>query len=530
MRALLSQMRSGSEPLPRAWTAALILAGLGSALLFLLDTDQRWEDFYIAYRHSVNLAEGRGLTYQVGTRIQGFSSPLAVLLGAAAHAASISASPDVGPWLVRLCGLAAFVGALWFLISVVARSCESPRFAATTAALLLLLESKSVAFSVNGMETGFGLLLVGALLWALHQGRYRPWLLGALGAGLLWVRLDAIVLLAALGAAVLLFGEGPRRRALVWLLQSASTCALLYAPWFAFAWAYYGSPLPQTILAKMPAGPWYAGGLAWFAGKALVVLALPLLPAYAEFGGWHAWLIPAALIGALGVSRWTLPTSARTVRQASFAACAGWLYLFLIPVTRPWYFPVVWLLMLPALGETAAGIVRARAGVASRVLATIAVLAIPAAGFLRVDFEHLARVTSRVAEWQHRRVIGQWLAPRVTPSERVYVECPGYIGFFSNARIVDYPGLVAPEVVAARARFGDDIAAVGIGLQPEWMVLRPVEVRAFMLRMPDFLPQHYRAVQVFDVRSELRAELPDHPEVLYDGMFIAMRRTADAGP
>jgi len=34
------------------------------------------------------------------------------------------------------------------------------------------------------------------------------------------------------------------------LLRAAGVCALLYLPWFLFAWAYYGSPVPQTVVAK----------------------------------------------------------------------------------------------------------------------------------------------------------------------------------------------------------------------------------------------------------------------------------------
>ena len=35
------------------------------------------------------------------------------------------------------------------------------------------------------------------------------------------------------------------------LLKSAGICTLLYLPWFAWAWVYYGSPIPQTVLAKL---------------------------------------------------------------------------------------------------------------------------------------------------------------------------------------------------------------------------------------------------------------------------------------
>jgi len=55
------------------------------ALFFALYTNQIWEDFFIAYRHSVNWVEGDGLSYSKDQRIQGFSSPLMIFLSAAVY-------------------------------------------------------------------------------------------------------------------------------------------------------------------------------------------------------------------------------------------------------------------------------------------------------------------------------------------------------------------------------------------------------------------------------------------------------------
>jgi hypothetical protein len=48
---------------PTRASSGIFLLGLLPPLIFALYTGQVWEDFYIAYRHSVNLSEGRGLTY-----------------------------------------------------------------------------------------------------------------------------------------------------------------------------------------------------------------------------------------------------------------------------------------------------------------------------------------------------------------------------------------------------------------------------------------------------------------------------------
>ena len=54
-----------AEPVPTAYT---------------LYTNHIWEDFFITFRHSQNLCEGKGLVYNEGERVHGFTSPLGVLL------------------------------------------------------------------------------------------------------------------------------------------------------------------------------------------------------------------------------------------------------------------------------------------------------------------------------------------------------------------------------------------------------------------------------------------------------------------
>src|SRR5689334_23362834 len=73
----------------RTWGARL-RSNLGFVLFFVaaclvclgytLYTNQIWEDSLIALRQCENFIKGEGLTYNAGTRLQSFSSPLNVLL------------------------------------------------------------------------------------------------------------------------------------------------------------------------------------------------------------------------------------------------------------------------------------------------------------------------------------------------------------------------------------------------------------------------------------------------------------------
>lgn len=65
-----------------AWT----VFGLAfvAAFMWACFTGHVWEDYYITYRSSKNLATGHGLVFNHGERLHTFTSPLGVLLPAAA--------------------------------------------------------------------------------------------------------------------------------------------------------------------------------------------------------------------------------------------------------------------------------------------------------------------------------------------------------------------------------------------------------------------------------------------------------------
>src|SRR5208283_1351993 len=121
---------------------------------------------------------------------------------------------------------------------------------------LIGLDAKLVDFSINGMETG---LLFFFLALAIHglvvPGPRQMLRIGIGWAGLMWTRPDSFVYIAILGISALIFSPnrtaGQSRKEL-WkmLLAACLVCAVLYLPWFLWAWSYYGSPVPHTIVAK----------------------------------------------------------------------------------------------------------------------------------------------------------------------------------------------------------------------------------------------------------------------------------------
>ena len=215
------------------------------------------------------LVEGHGLVFNHGERVHTFTSPLGVLLPALCHLLTFRGSDAAALWLFHVFGALAFAGAA----SLMHRTASSLRFPPAIAGLLVLwlvTDAKSVDFSINGMETGFLLLFTSHLLWALFAcGSRQALQIGLACGGLMWMRPDGVIYIVALGLGVLLFapGEKSRREWLRTLGIAAAVCTLVYLPWFAWAWSYYGTPVPHNLVESAAdlerAGSAALGSAAW---------------------------------------------------------------------------------------------------------------------------------------------------------------------------------------------------------------------------------------------------------------------------
>lgn len=502
-----------------ALVAFLLPLGVAAA------TGHTWEDFFITFRHSENLARGQGLVFQPGERVHGFTSPLGVLLPALLQRLSGASTHLVPLWLFRAVCAAAFAAGGLLLVRAV-RGGPAGRLAAAALAALYLVEAKSITFTISGMETGLVFLFLAWTLHLLAQPRPRWTRLGLAWAGLMWCRPDGCIYVAAASAAWLAFTPLPRREAVRGLVAAGLVTTAVYLPWFAGAWAYYGSPIPHTVTAKA-AAPHFAtvpDALGW---RLLEGAQLVFAPAYLRLGGWPDWIGPAsAAVCAVAAGYWVLPTGDRVGRTASLLFLLLLGYLALIPYPFPWYLPSVAVVGLVALARALATL-HGRGGAPARraAAALLGAVLVIGMGRLLVQTSHQLRVQQRVIEDEVRTALGRWLRERVRPDERVFVECAGYVGYFSQARLLDSIGLVAPEVVRLRRERGLTFAALVPALDPEWLVLRPHEVGMIRAGAPLAL-ERYEPVALFDASEQLRAHtaLPGLGFLLYDARFLVLRR------
>lgn len=530
--------------IPLRIKGGIFLAALAVAIAFAWFTDHVWEDYYITYRSSKNLATGHGLVFNPGDKLHTFTSPLGVLLPAAAFALTGNTSDTGALWIFRVMSAAALAGAVVLLATLAARL----RYAAWAAGFVvaaLLLDAKILDFTINGMETAFMLLFLAHALWAhLHPGP-RQWVhLGGAWAGLMWTRPDSFIYVGLVGIGFWLFNDaassGHNRRSLIVLyLKAGLLTTALYLPWLLWAWWYYGSPVPHTIVAKGTLSAHKhtlenflntALKLPWLAWQGQATLELTWLPSYHMLGGWPKWFELASRAAAtLGCLLWLVPGLRREARAASFAFFGAHVYLTCFPYFPfPWYVPPTTLLGVFALAGLLAQAIGTGAPI--RRLTRPAALA-GAVLFLGVSTWATLAVARQVEAQQRlvengvRKAAGEWLRVHAKPGDTVAMEPLGYIGYFSGLKTYDYPGMSSREMVAARARQGEDWIALVSHLEPDWLVLRQFEVERIHGHSPTMLKVNYEPAQEFNqLEAVQRSRVRGQAYLEHDARFTVFRR------
>lgn len=239
-----------------AWVAGVAAVAAVAIFHVLYYFPRAVDDMYIFLRYAENLVEGRGLVYNPGERVEGFSSPVWVLLLALG-----APFGGVGVGWSKLLAL----GSLAALLVGMHRFARERLALGAPAALLVwafaALNSYLISWSLWGLETPLFLAL---LFWtavlagrvAEGAGRRDRISLGVV-AGLFGLsRPEAPLFLAAVGAAVLLepLRLGPIRERFARLCLPALGALAPFVAWLLFRRAYYGLWWPHTYYAKQVSG------------------------------------------------------------------------------------------------------------------------------------------------------------------------------------------------------------------------------------------------------------------------------------
>ena len=180
-----------------------------------------------------------------------------MLLPAAFYLLTGNHSDQIALWLFRVASLAFLAGGL-ILFYQSLRALQLRTFSIGLTLALIGLDAKILDFSINGMETGLLIFFLALTIHGLFVAGPRQILRSSAGPGwLMWTRPDSCVYIAVFWRGGAFFPERFFRPGDRWPDRMAQSHLKrrrglhhLYLPWFVWAWSYYGSPVPHTIVAK----------------------------------------------------------------------------------------------------------------------------------------------------------------------------------------------------------------------------------------------------------------------------------------
>ncbi len=224
-------------------SAAVLFAWLWS------DYREYWlDDAFITFRYSRHLAEGLGPVYNLGERVEGYTSFLWMLLaGIPLYFTGVSAALAS----IKIFGL---IASLWVLYRV----WTFPGPDGPTRRWWVLVLASQPVFIINcgdGMETPLFMVLMVECALALQRepcGRAGTGV-GLLTASMILTRPESLPLLIAIPALVGFAHRHDRERredVLAWFRAFALAALLPVICHEAWRWSYYGYPFPNTYYAK----------------------------------------------------------------------------------------------------------------------------------------------------------------------------------------------------------------------------------------------------------------------------------------
>jgi hypothetical protein len=409
-----------------------LLVAAGSVFVFqALSYRYISDDAFISFRYAQNWAMGYGPVYNVGETVEGYTNFLWMAILTIFYKAGFDIVL-VAQVLGIALGLATIL--LTYKFSKRWHPASSPW--AVLAACLLALNVSFAAWSTGGLETHLFtfLVLLSALLYLqeLEDPQRFPW--SALTMALtVMTRPDGLVFVALAGLYRLWQHRGRvTRQELLWVV----TFVLLYLPYFAWRFSYYGYPFPNTFYAKVGGGSErllrgieYVAGFIWEYGGgpfAILVVILLLVRQLDRACMYLAWL------------------------TAGFMTYVVWIggdslieYRFLLAVT-----PLLYLLTQQSLWKAQSLVARRlqrRSIEPDRIvflLTSVALLILiyllviqPPARTARVN---IARTRT---SYENLATAGKWLREQVPPQASLAVHHAGAMPFQSELTTIDMLGL-----------------------------------------------------------------------------------------
>lgn len=205
------------------------------------------DDAFITYRYSANVANGKGLVYNEGERVLGTTTPgYALLLGGIGYFSGVQSIPRISQVIGAIGHFVFAICSAWLVQRITGDSLSSAIVLGT-----VLLSPQTLYSSLAGMESPSFLALIGSAFVALA---FKRWYLAAVLIGLSpWIRPEGVFVIFLL---FLVLGYSAASKSSTYSLTRKAHLLLimiLILPGLIevlFLTNYYGSPIPQSIIAK----------------------------------------------------------------------------------------------------------------------------------------------------------------------------------------------------------------------------------------------------------------------------------------
>ena len=215
---------------------AFIILAVMVRVCFWAYTDRVWEDALITLAPSKNIWLGYGLTHHLSEpRVHSFTSPLSVLTPIIGQAFDIN-----GLIFLKLTAILGAIAAIYFAY----RIGFLLKFHWSAQVLLLsylATDQLQIFFGMTGMETQLATaIFLGNVYYFLRE----EWTLLGVFSGLgMLARPEFIIWVGIIGLFMLIWH--PRK-----IINVLIPFLIVSMPWYLFAHFYYGSIIPNTIVAK----------------------------------------------------------------------------------------------------------------------------------------------------------------------------------------------------------------------------------------------------------------------------------------
>ncbi len=369
-----------------------------------------YDDAFITFRYAQNFAAGYGLVYNTGERILGTTSPLfAIIL-------SLPAFFGIDlPLIAQLVNI--LFDCLTMLLIFHWAKHNSMLLETVLLAIMFAGEPVMVRIPVGAMETS--LFLLSSLLAIMLFANRRFLLAGLLSAGTYFLRPEAL-LLSGIFLIILISNRQFRVSLLMVLLETA-----IIIPPLLFFWHYYGSPFPNSVIAKA----------AQLSGSIL-----PILRDEFFINPLHIIILPFAVWGAMRGSKKSPFLGILTLWGAVYFSA----YLILRPQIWGWYFfaPYFVKFLLAAVG-----IVDLFQRYFKKVRLTPISLAIIGSFLVIITGLVIAVKVGRspVSRYVYTP-LRNWFKEHPAKGKFIAAGDIGAIGYYSRAHIYDLNGLVSPRL------------------------------------------------------------------------------------